>query len=1044
MAETVKIYNLKMNTGEAKQKLGDLQASLVKLRQRKSELNKQAKTSAGLTRKERHESGALDIKIKQASISMRKYSRAIMIANGSMAKTSGFVMGIRKALSGMATQFLGAMAAFMLVKNVIGIFKEFEQASADLAAVLGKTKDEITTLSEDAKRLGGITAFTATQVAQLQKEFAKLGFNEQEILNATEATLNLAAATGTDLARAAEVAGSTVRMFGLDASDTQKVTDVMAKSFSSSALDMEKFATAMRSVGPVAKNAGLNIQQTTARLGVLVDRGVDASSAGTSLRNMFLELAKSGMTWEEAMKLINESSNKNAVALELFGKKGAIVASIMSETGESIEALEEKLNDAGGAAQKMADTQLDTLEGSLTLLTSAWEGFILSLEDGKGPFAQTLKDLVRVISEVLNLATGTAKAREDLTKYQKGIRDTAESVMTFLRALRFVIKAFITYKAIMIASRVAMVAYTAITTALRIAKVMLARGIGSATKAMKLFNTASKANVIGAIATAIVLAASAMWDYFSATEKAVNAVKKLTKAEEELKRAQLSASDIKERVTVRGLMSKKGLEQLEQDIQQEIDLLQSQVDKGKANEQEFLENRKLFFKEKERLEAVLAKRIADKENETFIKDARIRLADLEKFHQDKISADGGSNVKTEENLKKHLERLGKIRAEIAVRTLDDENERKEQEGKDADKNRKADYKKRRGEREKEAEKELKLAMDLATLLQDRTKEAMSQFDQEVAQQQVLGMDLSELFFGDEEEIIEDSDFLIEKFQETLRGKEQLLGIALQNEEISQLEHDTRLAELRADANRAEIQAEQEKRDAKIEITKKSVEAISSLSDALLAAELEGVEKGSKKEEEIMKKASARRKVIAIAGVAINLASEISAINTAASGNPANAFTFGVAGLTQASILTAIAIVKSAAQVAMISAQEFAQGGVLQGKSHARGGIPTIDGQYEFEGGEAVINKRSTARYGALLSEINQAGGGVPFERGGVTKFQGGGISAPVSFGSSNAVSEIIEASATTQIQTIKVVNVVTDTTEQQNSILNITSEAEIG
>ena len=152
-----------------------------------------------------------------------------------MKKTSGFVMGIRKALTGMAGQFLGVMAAFMLVKNVVGIFKDFEQANADLAAVLGKTRGEISDLTEDAKKYGSVTKFTASEVSGLQKEFAKLGFTTKEIKNATKATLDLAAATGSDLARAAEVTGATVRAFGLDASESQRVTDVMAKSFSSSA-----------------------------------------------------------------------------------------------------------------------------------------------------------------------------------------------------------------------------------------------------------------------------------------------------------------------------------------------------------------------------------------------------------------------------------------------------------------------------------------------------------------------------------------------------------------------------------------------------------------------------------------------------------------------------------------------------------------------------------------------------------------------------------------------------------------------------------------
>ena len=92
-------------------------------------------------------------------------------------------------------------------------------------------------LSQDAKRLGASTRFTATQVSKLQKEYAKLGFSQKQILNLTKATLELATATNTDLARAAEVVGNTLRAFSLDASETQRVVDVMAKSFNESSLE---------------------------------------------------------------------------------------------------------------------------------------------------------------------------------------------------------------------------------------------------------------------------------------------------------------------------------------------------------------------------------------------------------------------------------------------------------------------------------------------------------------------------------------------------------------------------------------------------------------------------------------------------------------------------------------------------------------------------------------------------------------------------------------------------------------------------------------
>jgi len=1031
MADLVKVIDVRANVGDAEQKLGKLQSRVKQLQDRKKRLTKDVK--AGKISQDRYNKamGRTTIQMKKAQMGVRQYSKSILVANGAMAKTSGFVMGIRKALTGMAGQFLGVMAAFMLVRNVIGIFKDFEQANADLAAVLGATREEITELSEDAKRLGAITAFTASEVSQLQKEFAKLGFSTDEIINATKATLDLAAATGTELPRAAEVVGSTIRAFGLDASEAQRVTDVMAKSFSSSALDMEKFATSMRSVAPVAKSAGLNIERTTSMLGVLVDRGIDASTAGTSLRNVFLQLTKKGLTFEEAMEKINTSTNKNKTALELFGKRGVATGLILASTGDDAARLEEKLNNAGGAAEQMAKTQLNTLEGAMTILNSAWQGFILSLEDGNGQFATTLKNIIKVTTEVLTLATGTGKAREELDEAGKTIRDSAENVMTLLRAIKFVVKAWITYKAIMIGARIATIAYTAVTTALRIAKIALARGIGSATKAMKLFNVASRANIIGAIATALVLAASSMYDYFTATEKTVEAVKKLTEAEEELKRAQLSDADIKKRVEVRGAMSKKGLEQLEEDIQQEINLLQSKVDKGKANEAEFIKSRKVFFEEKARVETELQKRIDNKESELVIKKQRIKLKKLEDFHKEEIAAKGGSNEKTENHLRKHLEGLELVRAEMRSR----ENESEDLNNKEITDKQQKELDKRAKERENAEQKRLEqqqkyqqLRLQLAT--QEAAEKTKALFDGFLEDKKISALkdkarfeemeSKAELRMLEAETLDEERLASIDKENAEYIEKRAAQKLRVDATDEERKAHNTKIELLEAQHTKKLEDIETKFEKLKQENRQKSLQAASNVIGALAGLAEEG---------------SATSKALMSAQALINTYAAITGQLAAFSTVPVPGYAIAQA------IATGI---MGFAQVAKINGVKFAEGGVLRGKSHARGGIPTIDGQYEFEGGEAVINKRSTAKYGALLSGINQAGGGIAFEKGGITKFQDGGINAPISFPDVGTDATGVADQLTAQMGAIKVVNVVSDTTDQQNSILNVQSEAEFG
>jgi uncharacterized phage infection (PIP) family protein YhgE len=303
--------------------------------------------------------------------------------------------------------FVGGAAVVSGLKNAARTMSDFEKAIDGVQAITGATANEIERLEQNALRLGSTTSRTSKQVADLQTEFAKLGFSTSEILDATEATIQLSIAAGTELGEAAVVAASTVRGFGLEADETQRVVDVMAKSFSSSALDISKFSTAMAIAAPVARNAGVSIERTTAIIGKVSDAGVDASTAGTALRNVFLELAKQGLTFDEAMNKINSSTNKNATAMELFGKRGATVASIIAENVEEIDKFEKSLNNATGAAEEMASTMEDNLQGDVDKLKSAWEGLTLSFSEGNNVLRDTVQWLTKVTTGVKDAKRGT-------------------------------------------------------------------------------------------------------------------------------------------------------------------------------------------------------------------------------------------------------------------------------------------------------------------------------------------------------------------------------------------------------------------------------------------------------------------------------------------------------------------------------------------------------------------------------------------------------------------------------------------------------------
>lgn len=298
----------------------------------------------------------------------------------------------------------------MTIKKGISINADFEAQMSKVKAITGATANEMNRLENDAKRLGASTKFTATQVGELQENYAKLGFTTNEILKATEATLQLAQATGSDLATSADVAGSVVRAFGLDASETQRVVDVMAKSFSSSALSMENFSEAMKFVAPIAKAANVDVETTTALLGRLADAGLRGSIAGTGLKNLLGKLADESSAVSKELGFSVKNSDDLIRAFKELAKGNIDLSKATELTDErskaafltliagisSAEDLQDALYGAAGAAKEMADIMADNFKGDVDKATSAWESLMLTMEG-----TDTARSAVQVLTGVI-------------------------------------------------------------------------------------------------------------------------------------------------------------------------------------------------------------------------------------------------------------------------------------------------------------------------------------------------------------------------------------------------------------------------------------------------------------------------------------------------------------------------------------------------------------------------------------------------------------------------------------------------------------------
>ena len=257
----------------------------------------------------------------------------------------------------------------------------FEYQMARVQAISGATSQSFQRLQKNAEELGASTIYQATAVGQLQEEYAKLGFTASEITAVTESTLSLAQVTGADLGRAAEIAGSTLRIFGKDVSEVGQVNDVIAVAISQSALDFESFAETMKYAGSQAAISAVSMEEISAAMGVLANRGVKGSIAGTRLRMILAKLAEEGgNTHDKFIELINGSMTMTE-AIERFGVRAASAVPVLQENRAEFFALENSMRQAAGTLEVMQEVMDDTAFAVQRRLISAMEN--LSIQFGK-------------------------------------------------------------------------------------------------------------------------------------------------------------------------------------------------------------------------------------------------------------------------------------------------------------------------------------------------------------------------------------------------------------------------------------------------------------------------------------------------------------------------------------------------------------------------------------------------------------------------------------------------------------------------------------
>jgi TP901 family phage tail tape measure protein len=347
------------------------------------------------------------------------------------ADSSKLVRGLRKAEGelrrfGAKAQQLGRsmmMAAGMVAAPMAlatKVFASFEDEMAKVRAISGALAGDFKKLTDQAKELGRTTSFTATQVAAGMTSLARMGFDTSQIEAAIPAILNLARATDTELAEAAEIAAGAVRGFNLDASETTRVADVLTAAASNSAQTLSELGEAFAYATPIMNQAGESVESVAKSLGIMANMQIKGSRGGTSLQAMGLRMADPkiqavlkgmGIDALNANKdlrttsdILSEVGQKMAsmgtgarinLAETLFGRRAVGGALNLAGPMDQMQKLIDAVDNAGGTAKRTAVIMDDTLGGAFRMMMSAVEGAGIAIGEALKPELEKLADWIQ-------------------------------------------------------------------------------------------------------------------------------------------------------------------------------------------------------------------------------------------------------------------------------------------------------------------------------------------------------------------------------------------------------------------------------------------------------------------------------------------------------------------------------------------------------------------------------------------------------------------------------------------------------------------------
>lgn len=312
------------------------------------------------------------------------------------------ISAIANAAKNPVVQGASLIGASFGVAESVNSFQDFEAMMSQVKAISGATGQEFDDLTAKAQEMGATTKFTATESAEAFNYMAMAGWKPQQMIDGISGIMSLAAASGEDLGKTSDIVTDAITAFGLTAGDAGHFADVLAQASANANTDVSMLGESFKYVAPVAGAMKYSIEDTSLALGLMASANVKGSMSGTALKTSIANMVKPTNDMAEAMDKYGISitdgegnlkslkgvidnvrgslgglsrDEQTAVASTIFGKEAmAGMLAIVNASEEDYNKLSNAIYNANDAAQDMADTMLDNLKGSFTLMQSAIEG----------------------------------------------------------------------------------------------------------------------------------------------------------------------------------------------------------------------------------------------------------------------------------------------------------------------------------------------------------------------------------------------------------------------------------------------------------------------------------------------------------------------------------------------------------------------------------------------------------------------------------------------------------------------------------------------